>query len=301
MPIEEKIVLKSVKLSNGETIGYRESSSGTQTILLIHGNMTSSKHWEIFMVNFEEGYKMYAIDLRGFGLSSYVNRINCLKDFSEDLKLFADSLKLDRFVLIGWSTGGGVAMQFASDYPELVSHLILVESVGIKGYPILKKDVQGKLLPGNFLTTKEEISHDTSRVLPLLKAYETKDKEYLKNLWNRLIYTQKKPSEPEYQEYLADMLTQRNYVDVLYALSRFNLSHQSNGIVSGTGNVDKIIAPTLVIQGDKDYVISLDVAKEIVAEIGKNAQLIILENCGHSPFVDNLAKLRSLVLKFIKS
>ena len=300
MPMEEKIALKSVKLSNGETIGYRESGSGDQTILLIHGNMTSSKHWEILMVNFDDGYKLLGIDLRGFGISSYVNPIHCLKDFSEDIKLFADSLELSHFVMVGWSTGGGVAMQFASDYPEKVSHLILVESVGIKGYPIVKKDAQGQPFEGEFLKTREEIANEPFRVIPVLKAHETQDKEYLRDLWNRIIYTQKKPSEPQYQEYLEDMLTQRNYLDVLYALTIFNLSHQSNGIVEGTGDVDKIIAPTLVIQGDKDYVVPLEMATEIVEGIGDNAHLIILENSGHSPMIDSLEKLISLVVEFIK-
>lgn len=301
MPMEKKIALKSIKLSNGETIGYRESGSGEQTIILIHGNMTSSKHWEILMVNFDDRYKIYGIDLRGFGMSSYVNPINSLKDFSEDIKLFVDSLGLSNFVLVGWSTGGGVAMQFASDYPEKVSHLILVESVGIKGFPLVKKDTNLKPLEGKFLKTKEEIANDSFKVIPVLKAYENKDKKFFRDLWNLIIYTQKQPSEDLYQEYLEDMLTQRNYVDVLYALTTFNLSHQNNGIVEGTGDVDKIIAPTLVIQGDKDYVVSLEMAKEIVAEIGDNANLIILENTGHSPMVDNLEKLKSLVLEFIKS
>ena len=73
MPIEEKIALKSVKLSNGETLWYRESGSGDQTILLIHGNMTSSTHWEILMLNVDDGYKLLGIDLRGFGISSHVS------------------------------------------------------------------------------------------------------------------------------------------------------------------------------------------------------------------------------------
>ena len=39
--------LKSVNLSNGEILTYREEGMGEETLLLIHGNMSSSKHWDI--------------------------------------------------------------------------------------------------------------------------------------------------------------------------------------------------------------------------------------------------------------
>jgi hypothetical protein len=58
---EKPIQLKSISIANGETIGYRELSGGDKIILLIHGNMTSSKHWDIFMDKFPKGYKIYAI------------------------------------------------------------------------------------------------------------------------------------------------------------------------------------------------------------------------------------------------
>ena len=50
-------------------------------------------------------YKMYAPDLRGFGESSYHNRVTSIKDFSDDLKGFVDALGLERFLfnrLVDW-------------------------------------------------------------------------------------------------------------------------------------------------------------------------------------------------------
>jgi len=296
---DKKIQLKLSKLGNGETSGYRESGAGNKIILLIHGNMTSSKHWDTFMAKFPEGYKIYAIDLRGFGVSSYCNRIDSLKDFSEDVKLFVDGLMLKDFILAGWSMGGGVSMQFASDYPSHVNKLILLGSVGIAGYPILKKDKTGQPIDGEFLTTREEVEGDT-QISPILDAYKTKNKDYLRKLWDTTIYTQQKPSSANYEEYLEAMLAQRNLVDVAYSLTRFNISHRHNGVVDGTGQVDRIIAPTLVIQGDKDYIVPMDDAKEIVDGIGDNAKLAVLKNSGHAPMVDSLDKLISTFIDFAK-
>lgn len=148
--MSEEILLKSVKLTNGETIGYRERNHGNRTIFLIHGNMTSSKHWDMLMEKIPKNYKIIAIDLRGFGISSYNTPVTSLKDFSQDIKLFADTLGLEHFTLGGWSAGGAVAMQFTADYPQQVSKLVLVESVGIKGFPMLKFNDQGEPL-GEFV------------------------------------------------------------------------------------------------------------------------------------------------------
>ena len=77
---------KKVKLPNGETIAYQEREGGEKKVLLIHGNMTSSKHWDLVLENMDDRYKLFAIDLRGFGQSSYNHEIRSIKDFSEDVK-----------------------------------------------------------------------------------------------------------------------------------------------------------------------------------------------------------------------
>ncbi|EOD00335.1 alpha/beta fold hydrolase [Caldisalinibacter kiritimatiensis] len=297
--MSREVVLKSVELPNGETLGYRETVKGEKIVLLVHGNMTSSKHWDILIDRLPEKYKIYAVDLRGFGKSTYNKPINSIKDFSEDIKLFVDELGIKGFTIAGWSTGGGVSMQFTADYPEYVEKLILVESVGIKGYPIYKKDEKGQPIVGELLKTKKEIAKDPVQVLPVLNAYANKDKNYLRNLWNMLIYTHNQPSEERYEEYLDDMLTQRNLVDVDYALLTFNISNENNGVVDGTGDVDKINVPTLVIQGDRDYVVPMNMGKEIAVSIGDNAKLVIMEDSGHSPLIDNLDKLTNVIVDFI--
>jgi len=296
--MKREVNLKSIELNNGETIGYRETEDGNKVLILIHGNMTSSKHWDVLIDEMPEEYKIYAVDLRGFGISSYNKQIDSLKDFSEDVKLLVEQLELEKFDIVGWSTGGGVAMQFAADYPEMVKNLILVESVGIMGYPIYRKDEKGLPILTELLQTKEDVAADFVQVLPILNAYEKKDKDFLKVVWNATIYTQNKPSLEKYDEYLEDMLTQRNLVDVDYALMTFNISNIHNGLVEGSGEVDKIKAPTLVIQGDKDLVVPRQMADGIVKGIGENSKLSIIENSGHSPLIDDLNRLKKEIVDF---
>jgi len=295
----KNILLNSIKLSNGETIGYRKAGEGKKTIVLVHGNMTTSKHWDTVMESMPSEYTTYAIDLRGFGISTYNRPVNSLREFSEDLKLFVDEMGLNKFYLAGWSTGGGVAMYFTIDYPEQVEKLILVESVGIKGYPMFKKDTNGQPILTELIQTKEEIEEDPVQVVPILNAYKDRNKEFLRAVWDSAIYLFSKPTEEKYEEYLDEMLTQRNLVDIDYSLVHFNISDEHNGVVEGSGEVHKIEAPTLVIQGKNDLIVPMDMGVGIAEGIGENAKLELLDNGGHAPMTDDLDRFMKLILNFM--
>lgn len=292
-------MLNSIKLSNGETMGYRKVGKGNKVLILVHGNMSTSKHWDTVMESMPSEYITYAIDMRGFGISTYNTPVNSLKDFSEDLKLFADAMGLNKFSLAGWSTGGGVVMHFAIDYPDYVEKLILVESVGIKGYPMFKKDASGQPILGEFLKTKEEIEADPIQVVPILDAYRDKNKALLRIIWDSAIYLFGKPTEERYEEYLDEMLTQRNLVDIDYSLVHFNISDEHNGVVEGTGEVHKIKVPTIVIQGKNDLIVPMDMGVGIAEGIGENAKLELLDNGGHAPMTDDLNRFMNLILSFM--
>ncbi len=68
--------LQKILLSNGETLAYREEGVGEKILLLIHGNMSSSKHWDILVKKLCDKYRIIAVDMRGFGGSTYNNPIN---------------------------------------------------------------------------------------------------------------------------------------------------------------------------------------------------------------------------------
>jgi pimeloyl-ACP methyl ester carboxylesterase len=295
-----QITLKKVELKNGETLGYREREGGAEVILLVHGNMTSSKHWDLLLENMSPKFKVYAVDLRGFGISTYKKPINSLKDFADDLKLFVDALQLSKFSLMGWSTGGGVGMQFAADHPSYVQKLVLLASVSTRGYPFFKADETGKPILSERLRTKKEISEDPAKAIPVLTAYGAKNKDFLRALWNMAIYTHHQPVTERYEEYLADMLTQRNLVDVYHALNTFNISRQHNGLSEGTGDAERIKAPVLVLQGENDLVVPERMAIEIKRDLSDQAELIYLKNCGHSPLVDDLDQLLDVTTSFLQ-
>lgn len=291
--------IKKVELVNGETIAYREREGGEKKILLIHGNMTSSKHWDLVFENMDPSYKLYAIDLRGFGESSYHQKIFSLKDFADDVRLFVDRIGLTDFSIVGWSTGGGVAMQFIIDHPGFANKLVLLDSVSTRGYPIYAVNELGIPDLSQRLTSYEQIKSDPIRAIPIQKAYDQKNRELLKAIWNGVIYDRNQPQQKRYEEYVDDMLTQRNYAEVNYALNVFNISSIDNEAAPGTNQARDITIPILVLRGEHDLVITAQMAEEIVADLGENARFVELKNCGHSPLVDDLGQLLSEISAFL--
>jgi pimeloyl-ACP methyl ester carboxylesterase len=292
-----EITMKEVKLSNGETIAYRERAGGNKKLLLIHGNMTSSKHWDLVYENLAPQFKVYAIDLRGFGNSSYHQPIQSMKDFGDDVKLFIDEIGLKDFSIAGWSTGGGVALQFIADYPGYCNKLILLDSVSTRGYPFYGKAShnQEEFRVQSYSETKADIT----KTIPIQTAYDRGDTEFLRLVWNALIYTKNQPVAEHYAEYLQDMLTQRNLAEVYYALNIFNISHHHNGPVEGNGKIDQIQVPVLVLRGERDLVITAEMNNEILEDLGAKARFIELKDCGHSPLVDDLDQLLSAMTEFL--
>lgn len=108
----------------------------TRTVVFVHGNVSSSLFWQPTMVALAPDVRALAIDLRGFGESETlpVDASRGVRDFSDDVASVLDALGLDRVTLVGWSMGGGVAMQFLLDHPERVSTLGLVSPVSPYGF-----------------------------------------------------------------------------------------------------------------------------------------------------------------------
>ncbi|MCA1059556.1 alpha/beta hydrolase [Rossellomorea aquimaris] len=294
------VQLKKVLLGNGETFAYRERSGGHIPLVLVHGNMTSSKHWDVVLDNMDERYKIYAVDLRGFGESSYHRGIESIKDLSDDLKDWVDGIDLKGFSMVGWSTGGAVAMQFVIDHPEYCNNLILLASASTRGYPFFGTKEDGTSDLGNRLRTIDEVMVDKGKTIPVQAAYDENDRAFLRSLWNALIYTHAQPDEGRYEEYIDDMRTQRNLAHIYQALNTFNISNAHNGLVEGRGKAGSISIPVLVLRGDRDYVITKEMTEEIVEDIGENALFVELKNSGHSPLIDDLDQLLHIIQSFLQ-
>ncbi|WP_340099239.1 alpha/beta hydrolase [Salinibaculum salinum] len=286
----------TVDLPNGERIAYRERDGGEVPLVLLHGNMSSSIHWDIVFERMDDRFALYAMDIRGFGDSSYENSANSIADFAADVPMFADAVGLDDFHLWGWSAGSAIAMQVAAD-TERVRRLVLMAPPSTQGLPVFEKDEN--LQPTEtVLTTREELAEDPVSVAPVLAALEAGDAETMKEIWSQAIFVHGTPDEERFDRYIEETLKQRCLLDMDYALVHFNISAEDNGIEPGTGEVTDIDAPTLVLRGEDDLIVSREMSERVTREID-DARYVELEGCGHAPAVDDPERLLSDVEAFL--
>lgn len=114
---------------------HTERRSGTP-VICVHGNLSSSVFFGPTLQALPEGWRPYAVDLRGFGATDPlpIDATKGMRDWAEDLAATIDALELPAVHLVGWSMGGGVVLQVLLDRPELVASLTLIAPVSPYGY-----------------------------------------------------------------------------------------------------------------------------------------------------------------------
>jgi pimeloyl-ACP methyl ester carboxylesterase len=292
---------KMIQLPHGETIAYVEQGHGPKTILLVHGNMSSSIHYVPLLERIPEEYRVIAPDMRGFGDSTYHHEFNSLQELATEMIHLMDALHVEQASVVGWSTGGGVALLMAAHHPTRVERIFLIESTGYNGYPIFQKDEKGQPKMGVPYLSKKDMAKDPIQVVPAQQAMETNNVAFMDYLWNLAIYTgAHKPTPEANQLYLAETLKQRCLADIDWSLAALNMGHTPNLYGPGDGSIDRVTCPVLSIWGNKDITVPEYMVRTTVEAIGENATLKVYDNCGHSPLVDAPDQLAKDLLEFIQ-
>jgi pimeloyl-ACP methyl ester carboxylesterase len=123
-PTERRITL------NSERVAYRIAGKGA-VLLLVHGIAGSSETWRRIMPALAKRFTVLAPDLLGQGHSDKPRGDYSLGAHANMLRDLMDALGHKRATVVGQSLGGGVAMQFAYQFPERCERLVLVDSGGL--------------------------------------------------------------------------------------------------------------------------------------------------------------------------
>lgn len=278
-----------------EELAYLDVGQGP-VVVMVHGNMSSSIHYEPLISRIKDKYRCIAVDLRGFGDSSYNNRFDTLEELADDVNLLTEALGIDSYYLVGWSNGGGVSLKLCAKYPDKVKKFFDIEGAGLKGYPLYKKENYQST--GKPYANKEEMAQDPMQVAPVLAIFEKGDAAMMTSIWDATIYTVNKPTREQNDLWMSETLKQRNLVDLDWALATLNMSDEYTPYGKGDGSIKNIKCPVALTMAEKDIVVPDYMVLDNYNALGELATLLPYENCGHSPMVDCPDRLAKDVVEF---
>lgn len=128
--------VKTLKTRRLTVAYYQAGQQGKPKLMLIHGNASSSVFYLPLMERLKDKFEMVAPDMRCFGQTEElpVDAKRGMRDFSDDVDAFAEALGWDSFSMLGWSLGGGIAMQYAIDHGDKLEKMILQSPLSPFGF-----------------------------------------------------------------------------------------------------------------------------------------------------------------------
>ena len=221
-------------------------------LVILHGLFGSSDNWQTLSRRFKESYKVFAVDLRNHGASPHDDDVS-YRAMAADVREFLETEDIPTAYLLGHSMGGKVAMQFANDFPDRVSKLVVAD-IAPKKYPRHHDAILRALsnLDIARYKTRSEIDRALAPEIP-----DTAVRQFLlKNVGNS--------AEGELR----------------WKINLAALRDRYDDIVAAPQLLHPFTKPTLFLRGEtSDYIQSGD--ESVIRQYFTNNQLATIEGAGH--------------------
>jgi pimeloyl-ACP methyl ester carboxylesterase len=281
-PSTNQIAMDKVEL-HGQSHTYRAEGSGP-LIVLLHGIAGSSATWERVIPRLSAHHRVIAPDLLGHGASAKPGGDYSLGAYATLIRDLLETLGEERGTVVGHSLGGGVAMQFAYQYPERCERLVLVSAGGLgrEVHAILR----AAALPGAEL------------VLPWLSVAASRSIGTVVKALGRLGFRES-----------ADLgEAWRSFTSLEDRSARSAFLHTVRSVIDLRGQrvsaTDKLYLaaglPTLIVWGEQDPLIPVSHAYR-THELIPGSRLEVFSGVGHYPYLDDPERFAAIVLDFIQT
>src|SRR2546425_6020666 len=107
---------------------YYETHGAGRPLILLHGGLGSGEMFAPVLPQLAERHQVITVDLQGHGRTADIDRPIDARLMADDVAALIDHLALDRPDLVGYSLGGGVALQTAAHYPAKVRRLVVASA-----------------------------------------------------------------------------------------------------------------------------------------------------------------------------
>ncbi len=253
---------------HGQEVAHRQWVGEGTPLVLVHGIGASSSTWDPVVDRLAEtGRTVITLDLPGHGRSSKEPGDYSLGALASIVRDLLDHLAVTRAVVVGHSLGGGVAMQFAYQFPERVDGLVLVASGGLgeETFPLLR----AATLPGAEIVLPLITHPRTLAAMGAVGGVLSRVGLNPEFVSADAVRTLRELDEPQARN--AFLATLRGVVD---------FRGQRVSAVSKLSSASGV--PTLLIWGDRDPVIPVDHGVR-AHELLPDSRLVVFPGAGHEP------------------
>jgi pimeloyl-ACP methyl ester carboxylesterase len=278
-------VTTSTRSVHGHLVHYDEAGAGSggPVVVLIHGIASRAKQWHGVMADLGETCHVIAPDLLGHGESAKPRGDYSLGAHACGIRDLLASLGHDRVTLVGHSLGGGIAMQFAYQFPERVERLALVDSGGLG--PEVSAWLRAASLPGSEL------------VLPVITS------SYVRRAGGsigRLLGKARVTLPPSLVEVLL------SFASLADPATRSAFVHTARSVLDVAGQRvdarDRLYLaadlPLLIVWGGRDAIIPIGHGTSL-AETTPSARLEVFAASGHFPHLSEPQRLAAVLADFV--
>jgi len=245
------------------TVNYKTAGEG-QAVFVLHGWGSSSDSWtEVQMILADKGYRVIIPDLPGFGKTAAPSIVWGVEEYADFVQQCTEQLELEKFIVVGHSFGGQIAIQFAVMHSEKIDKLILVAAAGVRRTPGFAK----KLVMA------------VAKMVSLL-LYLIPFRELRANVRSFLYMAIRRKDYVRTQGIMRDVFKKVITQDL-------------------TAKFSKISAPTLIVWGDQDELTPVQDAY-LMDELIPNSQLEVIEDGKHALNFQLPEKLSKVMLDFLQ-
>ncbi len=257
----------------GVRIYFEEFGKG-EPLVLIMGLGADGSKWDENIKEYQQTFRCIRIDNRGSGYSDKPKEeAYTTMDMAQDTLGVMDALNLERVHISGISMGGAIAQELAIMVPDRIASLTLVSTFArarahLKRANSVQAEIYGRVPPETFI-----------------------------RLSQLLIYSD------TYHERSLEDLVRREKIDLACTspMPQYAFRAQCQACINHDAleRLGRIIAPTLIVAGEKDFLTPPYYSEELAQRIG-NSQLHVIRDAGHTHHWEKLEEFNDITLRFMR-
>jgi pimeloyl-ACP methyl ester carboxylesterase len=248
---------------------------GGPPVLLVHGWLSSSRVWEQLAGRLAQRFTVYSLDLSGFGESDKPLSGYGVRNGSRLLYAFCAHFGLTRTNVIGHNLGGNMAVKLAADHPDLVGRLVLVATPADEDQIDLPTPLWLATLPvlGPIFYTLGRLARPVRRV------------------WMR-------PFVADPEDLTEEILEDAGRSTPAAVAKTLGVARReiSRGRLARQARIIKI--PLLLIAGEEDQIVDPQAVGSWARSVDQ-AEVCLLDECGHLPMIERPAEFNAQILAFL--